>query len=109
MKTYQITIIGFISALLLWDWIFLERPYQRILKWLLLFLVAVTILLLNTGLFAILASFFEISRVSDLALYIITVILIREILLTRTRLGKKNREITVLTRELAKLTCKKIG
>lgn len=103
MKIYQILVLLFLFLVLVWDWIFLDRAYQKVLKYLLLFLFAVGALFFNVTLVENVQKALQLSRISDFVTYIVTILFVREIVLTRVRLRKKNMEITRIVREIAKM------
>jgi phosphoglycerol transferase MdoB-like AlkP superfamily enzyme len=102
MYRYHVVLFLFIIALLVWDWIFLEKPFRRVLGWLLFFLTLVTVGCLNSGLVVRAERLLQAQSLSDLFIYIVCVLFTREVILSRARNNKKNVEFTKVVRALAK-------
>jgi drug/metabolite transporter (DMT)-like permease len=108
MQRYHLILFLFILAILVWDWIFLEKPFRKALGWSLFFLIVVTIGCLNSGLVIKAEKLLQTQSLSDLFTYIFGVLFAREVILSRARSNKKTFELTQVVRTMTKERARRI-
>jgi hypothetical protein len=95
---FPVLFAGFLIAILVIDGIFLPRSSRRMLRLLaVLFAGAALVAIFQEPLF-FLASRLGVGRPVDLVMYVVVVILVRELLLSRARFVQLESQVTTLAR-----------